>query len=193
MYEILLLCLGLILSVSLLVLLAQKIKIAYPIFLVVSGLIICFVPGIPNTHINPDIVFLIILPPVLYDAARNTSWKAMWRWRRIISVMALGYVLLTATSVALVSYYLIPGFTLAQGFLLGAIVSPPDAAAATAILQFVKLPKGLIAILEGESLLNDATSLAVFRFALAAIASSNFAFHNAVLGFVAVTLSGICI
>lgn len=193
MYEILLLCLGLILSVSLLVLLAQKIKIAYPIFLVVAGLIIGFLPGIPNTTINPDIVFLIILPPVLYDAARNTSWKAMWRWRRIISFMALGYVLLTATSVALVSYYLIPGFTLAQGFLLGAIVSPPDAAAATAILRFIKLPKGLVSILEGESLLNDATSLTIFRFALLAITSNSFVFHQAASGFILVTISGIAI
>src|ERR1700712_805595 len=159
MHAILLLCLGLVLSVSFLVLLAQRLKIAYPIVLVAAGLAISFIPGVPATRIDPDLVFLIILPPVLYDAAQNTSWKALWRWRRIISVMALGFVMLTATSVALVSYYLIPGFTLAQGFLLGAIVSPPDAAAATAVLRFIKLPKGLISILEGESLLNDATSL----------------------------------
>lgn len=193
MQEILLLCLGLILSVSFLVVLAKKLKVAYPIFLVIAGLGIGFVPGVPTIHIDPNLVFLVILPPILYDAAQNTSWKAMWKWRRIITVMALGYVLLTATAVAWVSYLLIPGLTLAQGFLLGAIISPPDAAAATAVLQFIKLPKGLVAILEGESLLNDATSLTVFRFALAAIASSNFVFHNAVLGFVAVTLSGICI
>ncbi|HTE00979.1 MAG TPA: Na+/H+ antiporter [Mucilaginibacter sp.] len=193
MQEILLLCLGLILSVSFLVVLAKKLRVAYPVFLVIAGLAIGFVPGLPNVHIDPKLVFLVILPPILYDAAQNTSWKAMWKWRRIITVMALGYVLLTATAVAWVSYMLIPGFTLAQGFLLGAIISPPDAAAATAVLQFVKLPKGIVAILEGESLLNDATSLTVFRFALAAIISSDFAFHTAALGFVAVTLSGICI
>lgn len=193
MHAILLLCLGLVLSVSFLVLLAQKLKIAYPIFLVAAGLAISFIPGIPATHIDPDLVFLIILPPVLYDAAQNTSWKALWRWRRIISVMALGFVMLTATSVALVSYYLIPGFTLADGFLLGAIVSPPDAAAATAILRFVKLPKGIISILEGESLLNDATSLTIFRFALMAIASNSFVWQHAAAGFVLVTLSGIVI
>ncbi|WP_259071693.1 cation:proton antiporter [Mucilaginibacter sp. X4EP1] len=193
MHEILLLCLGLVLSVSLLVLLAQKLKIAYPIFLVAAGLLLGFIPGIPNTQINPDLVFLIILPPILYDAAQNTSWKALWRWRRIISAMALGFVLFTATSVALVSYYLIPGFTLAQGFLLGAIVSPPDAAAATAILRFVKLPKGLVSILEGESLLNDATSLTIFRFALLAIVSNQFTWQQAAGGFVLVVISGIVI
>ncbi|MBD1363327.1 Na+/H+ antiporter [Mucilaginibacter sp. ZT4R22] len=193
MHEILLLCLSLILSVSFLVVLSKKLKVAYPIFLVIAGLVISFIPGIPDVQINPDLVFLIILPPVLYDAAQNTSWKALWKWRRIIIVMALGFVLLTAGAVAWVSWLLIPGFTLAQGFLLGAIISPPDAAAATSVLQFTKLPKGMVAILEGESLLNDASSLVIFRFALAAIISSSFVWYNAAGGFVLVTLSGIAI
>ncbi|MEO7215647.1 Na+/H+ antiporter [Mucilaginibacter sp.] len=193
MHEILLLCLTLILSVSFLVVLSKKLKIAYPIFLVIAGLVISFIPGIPDVHINPDLVFLIILPPVLYDAAQNTSWKALWKWRRIIIVMALGFVLLTAGAVAWVSWLLIPGFTLAQGFLLGAIISPPDAAAATSVLQFTKLPKGMVAILEGESLLNDASSLVIFRFALAAIISSTFVWYNAAGGFVLVVISGIAI
>jgi monovalent cation/hydrogen antiporter len=193
MHEMLLLCLALVLRVSFLVLLAQKLGIAYPIFLVAAGLAISFIPGIPETNIDPNLVFLIIPPPILYDAAQNTSWKALWRWRRIIIVMALGFVLFTATSVALVSYYFIPGFTLAEGFLLGAIVSPPDATAATSILRFVKLPKALVSILEGESLLNDATSLTIFRFALAAIISNNFVWQHAVGGFILVTLSGIAI
>ncbi|OOQ61443.1 Na+/H+ antiporter [Mucilaginibacter pedocola] len=193
MHEILLLCLGLILSVSFLVVLAKKLKVAYPIFLVIAGLGISFIPGIPPVHIDPDLVFLVILPPVLYDAAQNTSWKALWKWRRIVIVLALGFVLLTAGAVAWVSVLLIPGFTLAQGFLLGAIVSPPDAAAATSVLQFIKLPKGMVSILEGESLLNDASSLVIFRFALAAIISSSFTWYNAVGGFVLVTISGLAI
>lgn len=193
MHEILLLCLGLVLGVSFLVVVANKLKIAYPMFLVLAGLACSFIPGTPTIHINPDMVFLFILPPILFDAAQNTSWKALWKWRRIITVMALGYVLLTATAVAFVSYALIPGFTLAQGFLLGAIISPPDAAAATSVLRFVKMPKGMVSILEGESLLNDATSLTVFRFALAAIISSNFVWYEAAGGFVMVTVSGIAI
>lgn len=193
MHQIILLCLGLILSVSFLVVIAKKLRIAYPIFLVIAGLAISFIPGIPGVHIDPDLVFLVILPPILYDAAQNSSWKALWKWRRIITVMALGYVLVTATAVAWVSTMLIPGFTLSQGFLLGAIISPPDAAAATSVLQYMKLPKGMVAILEGESLLNDATSLTVFRFALAAIASGSFTWYHAAGGFVLVALSGIAI
>lgn len=193
MHELLLICIGLILSISLLVLLARKLRIAYPIFLVLAGLALGFLPGIPNMRINPDLVFLVILPPILFDAAQNSSWRAMWRWRRIILVMAIGFVLFTATAVAFVACWLIPGFTLAEGFLLGAIISPPDAAAATAVLQYVRLPKGLVSILEGESLLNDATSLTVYRFALAAILTSNFSWGNAIGGFVLVSLSGIAI
>lgn len=193
MHEVLLLCIGLIVSVSLLVLLAKKLRIAYPIFLVIAGLAVGFVPWVPNVRIDPNLVFLVILPPVLFDAAQKSSWRALWRWRRIILVMAIGFVLITATVVAFVAHWLIPGFTLAQGFLLGAIISPPDAAAATAILQFVKLPKGLVCILEGESLLNDATSLTLYRFALAALATQHFVWHEACTGFILVVLSGIAI
>jgi Na+/H+ antiporter len=193
MQEILLLCLSLILSVSFLVVLAKKLRGAYPIFLVIAGLAISFIPGIPAITINPELVFMIILPPVLYDGAQNTSWKSLWKWRRIIIVLALGFVLLTAGAVAWVSVLLIPGFTLAQGFLLGAIISPPDAAAATSVLQFTKLPKGMVSILEGESLLNDASSLVIFRFALVAIISSSFTWYNAAGGFVLVTISGLAI
>lgn len=180
---LLLLCLGLVFSVSLLVVVAQKLKVAYPVFLVLAGLGISFVPMIPTVRIDPELVFLVILPPVLFDAAINMSLKALWKWRRIITVMAFGFVLFTATAVALVSYWLIPGFTLSQGFLLGAIISPPDAAAAIAVLKYTRLPKSMVAILEGESLLNDATSLTLFRFALAAITTHQFVWHQAVTSF----------
>lgn len=193
MHAILLLCLGLIFSVAFLVVIAERLKIAYPIFLVLAGLLISFIPAIPNIPIDPDLVFLVILPPVLYDAAQSMSLKALWKWRRIISVMAIGFVLFTAVAVAFVSHWLIPGFTLEQGFLLGAIISPPDAAAATAVLKYTKLPKAMVSILEGESLLNDATSLTIFRFALAAIMTSHFAWHQAAIGFIGVTISGIVI
>jgi CPA1 family monovalent cation:H+ antiporter len=107
--------------------------------------------------------------------------------------MAIGFVLFTATAVAFIACWLIPGFTLAEGFLLGAIISPPDAAAATAILRYVKLPKGMVSILEGESLLNDATSLTLYSFALTAITTSNFVLHQAVIGFILVALGGIAV
>ena len=193
MHEILLLCLGLIFSVSLLALLARKLRIAYPIFLALAGLLLGFLPWVPSIPINPDLVFLIILPPILYDAAQNISLKALWKWRRIVSVMAIGFVLLTAGAVAVVAHWLIPGFSWAQGFLLGAIISPPDAAAASAVLRYIRMPKAIVSILEGESLLNDATSLTMFRFALIAISTSNFAFHQAVTGFLFVSVSGVVI
>ncbi|MCF2518800.1 Na+/H+ antiporter [Dyadobacter sp. CY351] len=184
---------SLVLMVAFLVLIARKLSIAYPILLVVTGLALSFIPGIPNVRIDPDTVFLIILPPILFDAAQQYSWRALWKWRRMVSVMALGYVLLTSTLVAIVSCWLIPGFTMAQGFLLGAIISPPDAAAATAILKKVKLPKGLISILEGESLLNDAASLTIFRFALAAVVSNQFVWYEALGTFALITVSGVAI
>ncbi|TWR24688.1 Na+/H+ antiporter [Mucilaginibacter achroorhodeus] len=192
-HSVLVLCLGLVFSVSLLVLLANRLKIAYPIFLTLAGLLISFIPAVPIIHIDSDLVFLVILPPILYDAAQNMSLKALWRWRRIISGMSIGFVLFTAIAVAFVSHWLIPGFTMEQGFLLGAIISPPDAAAATAILQYVKLPKGMVSILEGESLLNDATSLTIFRFALAAILTNHFTWGAAAGGFILVVMSGIFI
>lgn len=193
MHEMLLLCIGLVLSVSLLVLLANKLRIAYPIFLVLAGLALGFIPAIPTISIDPNLVFLVILPPILFDAAYNSSWRALWRWRRIILVMAVGFVLLTATAVAFIACWLIPGFTLAEGFMLGAIISPPDAAAATAVLRYVRLPKGMVSILEGESLLNDATSLTLYSFALEAITTNNFVFHEALLSFLLVIVSGIAI
>jgi Na+/H+ antiporter len=193
MDEMLLLCIGLVLSVSLLVVFANKLRIAYPIFLVLAGLALGFIPAIPNITIDPHLVFLVILPPILFDAAYNSSWRALWRWRRIILVMAIGFVLITATAVAFIACWLIPGFTLAEGFLLVAIISPPDASAATAVLRYVKLPKGMVSILEGESLLNDATSLTLFSFALEAITTSNFVLHQAVFSFFLVVLSGIAI
>ncbi|TKT89310.1 Na+/H+ antiporter [Dyadobacter frigoris] len=193
LHNIIFLCLGLIVCVSLLTVAAQKAKIAYPIFLVLAGLCISLIPGVPAIHLEPELIFIVILPPVLFDAAHEISLKSLWKWRRIISVMALGYVLFTATAVAFVSVWIIPGFTLSQGFLLGAIISPPDASAVMAVLKYSRLPKSTMAILEGESLLNDATSLTLFRFALVAISTQHFIWHEAFTGFGLVVISGIAI
>lgn len=179
MHEKLLLILGLLIIVMMLVMLAQRIKIAYPIFLVLAGLGISMIPGVPVLKLDPDIIFLIFLPPLLYEAAWYTSWNDFWKWKRPISLLAFGLVFLTSLVVAYASQALIPGFTLALGFLLGGIVSPPDAIAATTVLKGLKVPKRTIAILEGESLINDASSLIVFRFALAAVMTGAFSMHEA--------------
>lgn len=183
--------LGMIVAIVLLIMLANKIKVAYPVLLVVAGLLIGFIPGIPVLHINPELIFIIFLPPLLYEAAWAISWKELWRWRRIIASFAFVVVFLNALLVAFIANAFIPGFSLALGFLLGGIVSPPDAVSASAILKFVKVPKRMSSILEGESLLNDASSLIIFRFALIAVGTGQFIWYHAALSFGWMLLGGI--
>ncbi|MDO3624696.1 Na+/H+ antiporter [Mucilaginibacter sp. BT774] len=180
-----------VVAIILIIMLANKIKVAYPVLLVVAGLLISFIPGIPVLHVNPELIFIIILPPLLYEGAWAISWKELWRWRRIISSFAFVVVFLTAMSVAFVVNRIIPGFSLALGLLLGGIVSPPDAVSASAILKFVKVPKRMSSILEGESLLNDASSLIIFRFSLIAIGTGQFIWYHAALSFVWMLFGGI--
>ena len=192
-HERLLIILILLFAVFMLVMLAQKLKISYPIFLVLAGLGISFIPGIPAIEIEPEMIFLLFLPPLLYEAAWYTSWKDFWAWRKPISMLAFGLVLLTSVIVAYVSTRMIPGFTLALGFLLGGIISPPDAIAASSVLKNVKVPQRIITILEGESLINDASSLIVFRFALLAVLSGQFSLGYAVGQFFIVGIMGVVI
>ena len=191
--EQLLLVISLLLGIALLTILSNKLKISYPILLVIAGLLISLVPGVPFITLNPDLVFLIFLPPLLYAAAWNTSWTEFWRWKRPIILLAFGLVILTSAAVALVSHVFIPGFALAFGFLLGGIISPPDAVAANSVLSGLNIPKRAVTILEGESLINDASSLIVFRFALAAILTGQFQFWAATKSFFLVSGMGILI
>lgn len=183
----------LILIVLALVMLANKLRVAYPIVLVLGGLAISFTTQFSHITIDPELVFFIFLPPLLYEAAWQISWKEFWRWRRIITGFAFPIVILTSCVVALVSNWLIPGFTLALGFLLGGIVSPPDAVSATTIMRRVDVPKSLLGIAEGESLLNDASSLIVVRFALAATITGQFYLQEAVTSFFVVVVTGIIV
>jgi Na+/H+ antiporter len=190
MHNTIILYLSLIVVILFLVMLARRIKIAYPIVLVLGGLVLGFIPSIPEVSVDPELIFLIFLPPLLYEAAWQTSWKDFWKWRRVIGSFAFIIVILTSCVIAYVSHSIIPGFTLPLGFLLGGIISPPDAVAATSVLKNIKVPKRLIAIVEGESLLNDASSLIVFRFALATILSGSFVFTEAVTSFFVVIIMG---
>src|SRR5579871_917123 len=183
MHESLPFVLALIAIIVLIEMLANKIKIAYPILLVVAGLGISFIPGLPAIRIDPNMIFIIFLPPLLYESAWAISWKELWRWRRIVGSFAFVVVFLTAMSVAFAANAFVPGFSLALGFLLGGIVSPPDAVSASAILKFVKVPKRMASILEGESLLNDASSLIIFRFAMIAVATGQFIWKDAIFSF----------
>lgn len=193
MHHQLLLVLGLLFAVILLVMLAQRIKVAYPILLVIAGLAISLIPGMPVLHLEPDLIFLIFLPPLLYEAAWYTSWKDFWKWKRPIALLAFGLVFFTSMVVAYASNALIPGFTLALGFLLGGIVSPPDAVAAATVLKGMKVPKRLMTILEGESLVNDASSLIVFKFAVLAVLSGTFSMQEATGQFFIVAGMGIVV
>lgn len=172
---------------------AQRLRVSYPIVLVLGGLALSFIPIFPPIEIQPEMIFVIFLPPLLYEAAWQTSWKDFWKWRRIIFSFATIIVLVTSCVIAYVSSNIIPGFTLALGFLLGGIISPPDAVSATSIMKDVNIPKRLSAIIEGESLLNDATSLVIFRFALAAITTGSFVFRTAAINFFIVIFMGILV
>lgn len=176
-----------------LVMLASKLRVAYPIVLVIGGLLLSFTAAFSHITIKPELVFFIFLPPLLYEAAWQTSWKEFWKWRRVITSFAFPIVIITSCVIAVVSKAIIPGFTLALGFLLGGIVSPPDAISATSVMRQVNVPKSMVSIIEGESLLNDASSLVVFRFALAAVITGQFVFLEAAGNFFLVISMGIVV
>ena len=175
--------LAMIAAIVLLEMWAKHLKIAYPILLVVAGLLISFIPGLPRVKINPDLIFFMFLPPLLFEASWSVSFKEMKKWWRIIGSFAFLVVFFTAFSVAIITNHFIPGFSIALGFLLGGIVSPPDAVSTGAIMKFVKIPKSFSSILEGESLLNDASSLIIFRFAVIAVGTGQFIWHEAAMSF----------
>jgi len=171
----------------------DKVRIPYPILLVVAGIAIGFIPGLSTIHMDPEVVFLVFLPPVLYAAAWSTSWPDFKAAKRPITLLAIGCVIFTTCAVAWVAQMVIPGFGWAEGFVLGAIISPPDAVAATAATRGLTLPKRVITILEGESLVNDATGLIAYRFAVLAVGTGAFKLWEAGLQFVVVAVAGILI
>jgi Na+/H+ antiporter len=173
--------------------LGDRIKIPGPILLVLVGIAIGLMPWLPNVTLDPDIVFLLFLPPVLYSAAWTTSWPDFKANLRPISLLAIGCVLFTTTMVAVIAHAFIPGFGWPEAFVLGAIISPPDAVAATAATRGLGVPKRIITILEGESLVNDATGLIAYRYAIAAAGSGVFVFWLAGINFFYVAGLGIII
>lgn len=169
----------------------DKIRIPYPILLVLAGMLIGFVPGLPPVALQPDIVFLIFLPPILYAAAWYTSWPDFKKAKRPITLLAIGCVIFTMCAVAGVAYYFIPGFTWAEAFVLGAIISPPDAVAAAAATKGLSIPKRIVTVLEGESLVNDATGLIAYRYAVAAVVTGTFSLSEAGMQFLFVAIGGV--
>ena len=187
--ELILICL---VAVALLAIVARKIRVPYPILLTIGGVVLALIPGLPAIHLDPKLVFNLFLPPLLYPAAIFTSWRDFRLNLRSILPMAIVLVLLTMTVSAYLFHHLV-GLPLAVGFVFGAIVSPPDAVAALAVTQNLRVPRKIIVILEGESLVNDATSFISFRFAVAAVITGTFSLAQASLQFLFVAAGGICV
>jgi len=162
---------------------ADRIKIPTPVFLIMAGIAVGFFPRIPQIVLNPDIVFLIFLPPLLYDAAFNISFASFRTHISTISTLAIYLVFVTTLGIAVVAHYLIPGISWPLGFVLGAILSATDAVAAMGITKGLSLPHKTTTILEGESLVNDASALVAYRFAVAAVTGTVFVFWKAALEF----------
>ena len=191
------LVLALLLLVALLTVAARRIGIPYPILMTLGGLalgvVIRLVPGLPHVELAPDLVFLLFLPPLLFSAAFFTSPRDLQTFARPIGLLAVGLVLTTTVIVAVIVHTLAPGIPWAVAFLLGAVVSPPDAVAATSIAQRLGLPRRVVIILEGESLVNDATALVAYRLALVAAVSGTFSLGDAAISFVVVSVGGVVV
>ena len=170
---------------------ARKLKVPEAIVLVLAGVAIGLVPGLPRIELDPDYVFVIVLPPLLHAQASVTSWKEFKDHLHGISALAVGLTLFTTVVVALATHLLVPGIPLPCAFVLGAIVSPPDAVSASAVARALRLPRRIVTVLEGESLVNDATGLVAYRFAVAAVMTGAFSLWGAGGNFVLMAAGGI--
>src|ERR1700738_4284603 len=159
-------------------LLARRIDVAPAILTLLIGIVLAFVPGMPSIELPPDVVLLVVLPPLIYSASVAMSWRE-FRWNlRPIALLAIGCVIFTACAVATATHYLI-GLPWGVGFLLGAIVAPPDVVAPLAVARKLGLPRRILVVLEGEGLANDATALILYRFAVVAISTGVFSLPKA--------------
>jgi monovalent cation/hydrogen antiporter len=172
---------------------ARRIGIAYPILLLLGGLVLGFLPGLPPIELDPDLVFLLLLPPILFGAGYSTPIRDFKANARPIALLAIGLVAFTTLVVGVVAQVAIPGLPAAAAFALGAIVAPPDAVAATAIFRRLGVPRRVVTILEGESLVNDATAITLYRLAIAAALGGTFSAAGAGLSFVVIGVGGIVV
>jgi monovalent cation/hydrogen antiporter len=169
---------------------AKRLKIPYPIVFVIGGIVLAFARHLPHPHVEPDFILLLIIPPLLYGAAWSTDWLEFRRAAFPITLHAVGLVIVTMAAVAVVVHYAVPSFGWPLAFTLGAIVSPPDAVASEAIFERLAIPRRLAAIVSGECLMNDATALVLYRFALAAVITGTFSLARAGIAFVVVAVGG---
>src|ERR1700732_186525 len=174
--QILVLLLAVVAAVAVL---AARLKIPPAILLVLIGVVLALIPGLPTVELAPELVLLLVLPPVIYSSAVAMSWREFRFNLRPISLLAVGCVVFTTVAVAAATHWLL-GLAWPVGFLLGAIVSPPDAVAPLSIARRLQLPRRILVILEGEGLANDAAALILYRFAVAAVSAGAFSFPQAI-------------
>lgn len=187
-YKIILWVLGIMILLSAL---SDKLKVSAPILLICTGIAIGFIAGRPDFELNPDIIFLLFLPPLLYDAAFNISFKSFRDNISTISSLAVGLVFLTTVVIAVITHYMIPGMSWPISFVLGSILAATDAVAAMSITKNLGLPDNTNVILEGESLINDASALVAYRFAVASVTGAVFVFWKASLTFLILMAGGL--
>jgi CPA1 family monovalent cation:H+ antiporter len=191
-HNAILLCLLLVAGATLLTL-APILRVPYPILLVLGGLALGFIPGLPHPVLNPDIVLVGILPPLLYSSAFFTSLRDLRRNARPLALATVGLVLATTVAVAAVCHTFISGLSWPVSFVVGAIVAPTDAVAATAIASRLRVPRRLVSLLEGESMINDATALVAYRFAVVAVLTGSFSLGHAIWRFALDVAGGIAV
>ena len=187
--ELILICLVI---VGLLAIVARRIRVPHPILLTIGGVLLGLIPALPVIHLAPELVFNLFLPPLIYPGALFTSWRDFRANLRPILLLAIVLVVLTMTVIAALFHYL-TGLPWAVGFVFGALISPPDAVAALSITQNLRVPRRIIVILEGESLVNDATSFISFRFAVAAVMTGAFSLGQATLQFLFAAVGGVAV
>jgi CPA1 family monovalent cation:H+ antiporter len=183
-FQIFLILLGVLAGTALL---ARRIHVAPAILLLLTGIALAFVPGMPAVELPPELVLLLVLPPLIYSASVAMSWREFKFNLRLIVLLSVGCVIFTAFAVAAATHYLI-GLPWGVGFLLGAIVAPPDVVAPLAIARKLGMPRRILVVLEGEGLANDATALILYRFALAAITTGLFSLPVATGTFAAIVV-----
>jgi Na+/H+ antiporter len=169
---------------------AARLRIPPAILLVIAGVALALIPGLPTVRLAPEFVLLFVLPPVIYSSAVAMSWREFRFNLRPISLLAVGCVLFTTFAAAAATHWLL-GLSWPEGFVLGAIVSPPDAVAPLAVARRMQVPRRLLVILEGEGLANDATALVLYRFAVVAVSAGAFSFGHALEAFAAITVGEI--
>jgi monovalent cation/hydrogen antiporter len=183
----------LLLAAALLVRVADLIAVPYPVVLVLGGLAIGVLPGLPDLELEPEVVFLVFLPPLLYSTAWSTSPQELWAEIRPLAALAVGLVLATMVAVAVLAHAVVPGMSWEAAFVLGAIVGPTDPVSASATFSRMGAPPRVRMLVEGEALINDATALVAFRVALAAAVHGTFSAGDAILDFILSAAGGVAI